>query len=210
MSSNNSNKVEPKVIGKETVASTRWIKLEALTYTDETGQARPWNSVSRTTTQPNVADAVVIIPLLKSGEKMETILVEQFRPPVGKNTMEFPAGLIDKSETPEQAALRELKEETGFIGSSTSTVPTQVSRAVCMSPGLTDESVHTVVVTVDLEDPQNQNPKAQLDDGEFITIHRVPLDEGLQTVLDQGSSMPIMGLYLFSVGLKLGKEMAGR
>mmetsp|Transcript_27920 Transcript_27920/g.67926 ORF Transcript_27920/g.67926 Transcript_27920/m.67926 type:complete len:210 (+) Transcript_27920:84-713(+) len=205
-----SNKTDPKVTGKETVASTRWLKLEALTYTDETGQERKWNCVSRTTTQPDTADAVIIIPMLKAKDgKMETILVEQFRPPVGKNTMEFPAGLIDKSETPEQAAMRELKEETGFIGSSTSTVPTEVSPVVCMSPGLTDESVHTVVVTVDMEDPKNQNPKAELDDGEFITIHRVPLDEGLQTILDQGSSMPIMGLYMFSLGLKLGKEMSG-
>lgn len=144
-----SNQTNPVVTGKETVASTRWIKLETLTYTDETGEERKWNSVSRTTTQPNTADAVLIIPLLKGKDgTMETILVEQFRPPVGKKTMEFPAGLIDKSETPEQAAMRELKEETGFIGSSTSTVPTQVSRAVCMSPGLTDESVHTVVVNV--------------------------------------------------------------
>ena len=144
--SDNKDKVTPKVTERETVASTRWLKLDTLTYTDETGQERKWNCVSRTTTQPNTADAVIIIPLLKSASGMETILVEQFRPPVGQTTMEFPAGLIDKSENPEQAALRELKEETGFVGSST--MPLSTSRAVCMSPGLTDESVNIVVVTV--------------------------------------------------------------
>lgn len=33
----------------------------------------------------------------------------QFRPPTGDYCLEFPAGLVDNNETPEEAALRELK-----------------------------------------------------------------------------------------------------
>ncbi|CAM2011057.1 NUDIX hydrolase [Acanthopleuribacter pedis] len=49
----------------------------------------------------------------------EIILVEQFRPPIGKNVIELPAGLIgdipgQENEAFETAARRELLEETGF------------------------------------------------------------------------------------------------
>lgn len=207
MSSKDSN---PRVTGKETIAGTKWLSLETITYNDENGDSRLWNCATRTTKKSGKADAVVIVPLLKKGGqdgKQETILVEQFRPPVGTFTMEFPAGLIDAGETPEQAALRELKEETGFIGTSCATLP-KFSRPVCMSPGLTDESVHTCVVEVDLDDPRNQNPQPAMEETEFIKIHRVPLAHGLQQMLDQGSAMPIEGLYLFALGLEFGKTMS--
>ena len=46
------------------------------------------------------------------------VLIRQLRPAVNKTVIELPAGLIDKGETPKQAGIRELKEETGFIGIS--------------------------------------------------------------------------------------------
>jgi len=43
-------------------------------------------------------------------------LQRQWRPPIGKVCIEVPAGLIDEGETAEECALRELKEETGYVG----------------------------------------------------------------------------------------------
>lgn len=40
----------------------------------------------------------------------------QFRPPAGRVVIEFPAGLVDPNETLEECALRELREETGYVG----------------------------------------------------------------------------------------------
>lgn len=42
-------------------------------------------------------------------------MVELYRFPIEKRSLEFPAGVIEKGETPRIAAKRELKEETGII-----------------------------------------------------------------------------------------------
>ena len=42
------------------------------------------------------------------------VMTEQYRHGTGKIALEFPAGIIDKGETPEQAALRALQEECGY------------------------------------------------------------------------------------------------
>lgn len=46
----------------------------------------------------------------------ELLLQKQYRPPIDKVVIEVPAGLIDAGETVEECAVRELKEETGYVG----------------------------------------------------------------------------------------------
>ena len=52
--------------------------------------------------------------ILARTSKGEWVMTEQYRHGTGKIALEFPAGIIDKGETPEQAALRELQEESGY------------------------------------------------------------------------------------------------
>lgn len=56
-------------------------------------------------------DHAIVIPITDDGA---FVMVRQYRPAREAHTLEFPAGGIDPGETPEQAARRELLEETGY------------------------------------------------------------------------------------------------
>ena len=55
--------------------------------------------------------AVGVVPFL---DKKTVVLVRQYRYPVGKTTLELPAGKLDAGETPLSCVRRELREETGL------------------------------------------------------------------------------------------------
>jgi 8-oxo-dGTP pyrophosphatase MutT (NUDIX family) len=52
----------------------------------------------------------------KPDESPRIVLQKQWRPPVNTTVIEIPAGLIDPKESPETCAIRELKEECGYVG----------------------------------------------------------------------------------------------
>lgn len=55
--------------------------------------------------------AVVIVPILDDGR---LVVERQYRHPMGRVMLEFPAGKLDRGEPPLSCARRELEEETGY------------------------------------------------------------------------------------------------
>ena len=198
-----------RVLSRTDVASTKWLKLQSITYQDPAGKQRLWDMCTRTTRPAaSSADAVVILARLPSRAEpaqVDTLLVMQFRPPVGMVTIELPAGLIDEGESPQQAAVRELKEETGFTGTVA-----ECSGVICMSPGLSDESVKLVTVDVDLDAPENRTPEQALDETETIQVRRVPLNSLAVELerLQAAGAMPWTGLFMLVAGLRMGQAAA--
>ncbi len=87
------------------------------TYTDPLGKQRTWESAERSTRPKNSSiDGVGIVAILEKPSGPELLLQKQFRPPINKVVIEVPAGLVDEGETAEESAVRELREETGYIG----------------------------------------------------------------------------------------------
>lgn len=83
----------------------------------------PWLKVAKETCElPNgkvIDDFYTLwqpdwVLILARTPESKWVMTEQYRHGTGKIALEFPAGIIDKGETPEQAAIRELQEECGY------------------------------------------------------------------------------------------------
>ena len=106
----------------------------------QTGKERVWEAAARKTRGSSGVDAVAIAPILRHPSRpASTMIILQYRPPVEAYCVEFPAGLIDEGESPEQAAVRELKEETGYEGKVRERSPTLSNQ-----PGMTN-ATHQVL-----------------------------------------------------------------
>lgn len=91
-------------------------------------------------TLKNTPEGVVIYAL--TGERNDQIvLVKQFRYPINDYIYEFPAGLVDSGETPQQTGIREFREETGMEFTIYNGGRQEYRRPFYTSVGLTDESV---------------------------------------------------------------------
>jgi len=117
--------------------------------------------------------AVAIIPITKN---KKIVMVEQYRKPLEKSIIEIPAGKLEKGESPEITAVRELEEETGYTTKKLTKVTSFYT-----SPGFADEIMH-IYVSDELE--KLDFPPA-LDEDEFVEIHELTLAEAKQYIQEQ-------------------------
>lgn len=177
---------QPTLVSIDQVADG-WIKKYILHYRLPNGQDYTYESVSR----KNLAaytreisdgdnapahltktDAVCIVPRTMDNR---LVMIREFRYPLNRWCIAFPAGLVDPGENVEECVARELSEETGYrlhVDADGKTHVRALSQPAYSSSGISEESVQVVYVHVD-DEPDPAHTEA----AEFIDVFTVRMDD---------------------------------
>ncbi|MBP7452486.1 MAG: NUDIX hydrolase [Ottowia sp.] len=111
--------------------------------------------------------AVMVIPLLEDAAGVTRLVMErQFRYPVARTIIEFPAGKLDEGEAPRACAQRELLEETGYTAA-------EWARAGVLHPVL---AYSTEFIEIWFARGLTLGER-KLDEGEFLEVFTATPDE---------------------------------
>ena len=144
-----------RITGITKTTENKFLNMYNLETVKRTGRKGLYHVASRAadidhlkiTTRENKADGVLIFSL--HGEKRDrVVLVRQYRYSIDDYIYELPAGLVEDGEDFREAAVRELKEETGLDFHPLDADP-MYSRPFFTTIGMTDESCAAVYGTAD-------------------------------------------------------------
>lgn len=117
--------------------------------------------------------AVAVIALTDDNK---LLMVEQYRKALERALVEIPAGKLEKGESPESTAKRELEEETGYTCEKLEKIVSFYT-----SPGFADELVHLFLA----KGLTKSTAAAELDEDEFLDVLEVTLEEAQAMVEDE-------------------------
>ena len=137
----------------------RWLSLKEKSYRSPSGREVNWEVVERTRRE------TVIIILARLVPSQRYILLRQFRAGINRRVIALPAGVVSSGNDPGEQALKELREETGYVGKIV-----EVSPPLKINPAILDCDVHVFQMEVDENDPRNLNPRQELEPEEEIEV----------------------------------------
>ena len=175
--------------GLRLISEGKFLNKYILDY-EVDGKSLPYEVCSRNKLKDiiNIATKANAVEIIAKFEDGDILVCKEFRYPLNDFCYEFPAGLIDEGETPEEAATRELMEETGLeVISIDKVLPMAFSSA-----GMSDEAIITVYMTVKGEFKGSDNPKEEIysykmskkDIKELIERNDVKISHRCQLVLN--------------------------
>jgi ADP-ribose pyrophosphatase len=127
----------------------------------------------------------VAVPLLRNNN---IIMITQFRYPLQKMSLEFPAGKLDKGEDPFSCAVRELEEETGYKSNNVVKLG-----SIYTTPGFCTEELH-IYLARDLINGEHNREEGELE----MEVIEFSFDEAERKILNGEikDSKTICGIFL--------------
>jgi len=120
-------------------------------------------------------------------EQNTLLFVRQYRHGVGRVLVELPAGVVEDGETPEEAARRELLEETGYAFTSIEPVC-----ELFANPATSGNITHTYLLR-----GGRKVQEQQLDSGEDIEVVEMPIEEAKRFLIDNKIGQALHSAALF-------------
>lgn len=143
-------------------------------------------------------NGIVIYPVWKK-EPDKLVMIRQYRYPLDAWIYELPAGLVDEGESPSQAAIREMKEETGLSFEPYEGGDGAFRRPLFLGAGITDETSASVFGYAD-----GVLSGEFMEDTESIEVLLVDKARARQILREERLSLRA-GLLLMAF-LKMGKD----
>ncbi|NMW84772.1 NUDIX hydrolase [Peptoniphilus sp. AGMB00490] len=122
-------------------------------------------------TKREIVERQPAVGIVAITEDDEIILIRQYRKAIDKEIYELPAGMVDFGEEPQKAALRELKEETGYDAKKSDYL-----LEIYSSPGFTNEKLFIFYAEGLIAGDQD------LDEFEHLTVEKVKFKEALKLI----------------------------
>lgn len=175
---------EPKIIDTEKVTKNYYLNLFRRRYINN-GKEFTWDYVSHELEVP----CCVSIVSAFSPEKI--VFLKQWRPTISDYIYEFPGGMIEKGESIEEAAKRELKEETN-LDIEKILLKTQ---PLYTSIGLSDESCVILVAKVTGEPKIIHNEDSE--NIEIVNMSDYEINDFIKNSTEPLDLRFLLGLFLW-------------
>jgi ADP-ribose pyrophosphatase len=171
-----------EILSKKVMWKGSFMSAVEITYRDAHGKVRTWEALERV----GISGIVVMVAITPEGS---VLLEKQFRPPLGRDVIELPAGLVDPGESMETAAKRELIEETGWEAGS----------IAFLTEGPISTGASTEMLKAYLCTGLERVGKSGGDDNEIIEVLEVPLQEVQDYLLTMQRTGTLIDLKVFGL-----------